>query len=116
MRGECWGVPPHVAACSRRDGGFSTTRPHGPIRREIEMTLTNRRAFWITIATAIVTVVLAGGAYAAPQSSAKEAGKHTIHLTEASATPKLTVVDVGAPGLSPGDQVITTDRVLDRNG
>ena len=75
---------------------------------------TNRRALWIAIA--IVTAALAGGAYAAPQSSTKKADRHTIQLTEASATPKLTVVDVGAPGPSPGDQVVTTDRVLDRKG
>jgi hypothetical protein len=75
---------------------------------------TNRRALWAAIA--IVTVAVAGGAYAAPQSSTKKADKHTIQLTEASATPKLTVVDVGAPGPSPGDQVVTSDGLLDRKG
>src|SRR5262249_29216816 len=35
---------------------------------------------------------------------------------EASAMPKLTVVDVGDPGLSPGDHVVTTDGLIDEGG
>src|SRR5262245_13258589 len=76
--------------------------------------LKSRRVLWI--ATALAAVALAGGAYAAPQSGAKSADTHTIHLTEASPTPNLTVVDLDPPGLSPGDQVVTTDGVLDRHG
>jgi len=74
----------------------------------------NRRALWI--ATAIAAVALAGAAYAAPQSSTQKQGGHAIHLTEASPTPKLTVVDTGLPGLTPGDTVVTTDGLLDSQG
>ena len=64
--------------------------------------------------------ILAGGAVAATSQSAdakdgREA-KHTIHLREASPTPKLTVVDLGTPGLSVGDHVITTDGVVRPDG
>jgi hypothetical protein len=55
--------------------------------------------------------ILAGGAIAATSQPAGVA-KRTIHLREASPTPKLTVVDLGDPGLSLGDHVITTDGVL----
>src|SRR5262245_37530465 len=98
-------------------------RPHGQTRKgEIEMKPTNGRALWI--ATMIVAVALAGGAYAAAQSStrssdqpsAKSAGKRTIHLTEASATPDLATIDTGVPGLSPGDVVVTKDGLLDPQG
>jgi len=78
------------------------------------MRLTNRRALWIAVAVA--TVALAGAAYAAPQSSSQAAAKKTIELTEESAVPKLKVIDVGDPGLSQGDQVVTTDGLLDRKG
>jgi hypothetical protein len=78
----------------------------------------NRRALWIVIA--IAAVAIAGGAYAAPQSmkqsATKQADRHTIQLREASAVPKLTTIDLGDQGLSPGDQVVTTDGVLDRKG
>jgi len=78
------------------------------------MKLSNRTMLWLVLGLA--AVVMAGAAYAAPQSGAGPAGKRTIHLREASPTPKLTVVDTGAPGLSVGDRVVTTDGVVDEHG
>ena len=78
------------------------------------MRLTNRSAFWLLLV--VLAVALAGGAYAAPQTDAKSSAKRTIHLREASATPKLTVVDIGDHGPSAGDHVVTVDGVLDAGG
>jgi len=87
---------------------------NGAHTKEIEMTFFNRTALWLVIG--IVAAAVAGAAFAAPQTDAKPAGKRTIELREASATPKLTVIDAGDKGLSPGDLVVTTDGLLDRNG
>ena len=78
------------------------------------MRLTNRSTFWLVLV--VVAVTLAGGAYAAPQTSDRTAAKRTIHLREASPTPKLKVVDIGDPGVSAGDHVVTVDGVLDEHG
>jgi allene oxide cyclase-like protein len=68
----------------------------------------------------VAAAILAGGAVAATSQplSVNDASiaKRTIHLREASATPKLTFVDLGAPGLSVGDHVVTTDGVVRPDG
>jgi hypothetical protein len=73
----------------------------------------HRRA--LASAVAVGAIALAGTAYAATPDK-PHSHVRTIHLVEAGATPKLTVVDVGEPGLSPGDGVVTTDRVAYENG
>lgn len=75
----------------------------------------------LALGVGLATVALAGAAYAStPQPDAKPMRdwdqKHAIHLREASAQPKLTVVDLGAPGLSPGDHVVTSDGLVRPNG
>jgi hypothetical protein len=72
--------------------------------------LTLRRASGAALA--IAALALGGTAYAdAPATSHPSHGR-TIRLLEASSTIKPTVVDTGAPGLSPGDLVVVRDGVL----
>jgi hypothetical protein len=79
------------------------------------MRLVNRHArIWLV--GLVAAGILAGGALAATSQSDRHVAQRTIHLREASATPKLTVVDLGAPGLSIGDHVITTDGVVRPDG
>jgi len=66
----------------------------------------------------IAAVVVAGSAFGASQQSigGPAHGKRTIQLREASAQPTLEVVDVGTPGLSVGDQVVTIDGLVHPDG
>ena len=74
-----------------------------------------RRTSWLALA--VVAAIAAGSAYAAPGSSRSASkGEHTIRLLEASETPQLSFVDVGAPGPSIGDHVVTTDGLVRPNG
>jgi hypothetical protein len=78
-----------------------------------------RRPFWLMLALAAVTLV--GSAYAAlpasgAQSSDSRFRERTIRLVQASEVPQITVVDLGAPGLSPGDHVVIVDKVKRTNG
>jgi len=83
------------------------------------MILVNHRRR-LCLAFLAVAAVCVGGAFAAApgSSAAKDGGGHTrtIKLREASPQPALTVVDVGAPGLSVGDHVVTTDGVVRPDG
>ena len=79
----------------------------------------HRRTLWLMLAIAAIT--LAGGAYAAlPASSStstdSRSQERTIRLVQASEVPELTVVDLGNPGLSPGDHVVLVDKVARTNG
>jgi len=84
------------------------------------MRLVNHRSrLWLLFV--VIAVVVAGGAYAAaPGSTAATAHprvhNQTIELREASDTPNLKVVDIGAPGLSTGDHVVTTDGLVRPDG
>jgi hypothetical protein len=66
-----------------------------------------RRGLWPALA--LVTLALAGSAYAAAPDDPGAKGPQVIRLVEASAEPQLSFVDVGAPGPSAGDQVILRD-------
>jgi hypothetical protein len=66
-----------------------------------------RRGLWPALA--LVTLALAGSAYAAAPDEPAGKGQQVIRLVEASAQPQLSFVDVGAPGPSAGDQVILHD-------
>ena len=79
----------------------------------------HRRTLWLMLAIAAIT--LAGGAYAAlPASSStstdSRSQERTIRLVQASEVPELTVVDLGDPGLSPGDHVVLVDKLNRTNG
>jgi hypothetical protein len=67
-----------------------------------------RRGLWPVLA--IATLALAGTAYAAaPDGGDAARAQQTIRLVEASAVPQLSLVDVGTPGPSAGDQVVLHD-------
>jgi hypothetical protein len=69
-------------------------------------------------ALAIGAIALAGTAYAATPDKPQYSGGHvrTIQLVETSDTPNLTFIDLDTPGPSPGDSVVTTDKVAYENG
>jgi hypothetical protein len=71
---------------------------------------------WILLLVA--AAVVAGSAFGASQQSTggPAHGKHTIQLREASAQPTLKVIDLDAPGLSVGDQVVTIDGLVHPDG
>src|SRR5262245_45583765 len=74
-----------------------------------------RRTLWLVLAA--VAAIAAGSAYAAPGSNGSVGNANrTINLHEASETPALSFVDIGAPGPSVGDHVVTTDGVVRPNG
>jgi hypothetical protein len=66
-----------------------------------------RRGLWPALA--MLTLALAGTAYAAAPDDPGAKGQQVIRLVEASAQPQLKLVDVGDPGPSVGDQVILRD-------
>jgi hypothetical protein len=79
-------------------------------------TTRHRRALWSALAIGAVT--LAGGSALAVASDAPPDARprgprvQTIRLAEASETARLTSVDLGEPGPSPGDKVVVTDGVV----
>jgi hypothetical protein len=75
----------------------------------------HRRTFASVLAVGAIAV--AGSAYAATPGKSHY-GDHvrTIKLVETSDTPNLTFIDLGKPGLSPGDNVVTSDKVAYANG
>jgi Allene oxide cyclase barrel like domain len=67
-------------------------------------------------ALAVASALAAGTAYASTPEHKLHHGQRVIRLTEKSDVPKLTYVDIGDPGLSPGDTVTTHDEVLRKDG
>jgi hypothetical protein len=63
-------------------------------------------------ALAVACAMAAGTAYASTPEHKPHHDHRVIRLTEKSDVPQLTFVDVGKPGLSPGDTVTTHDEVL----
>jgi hypothetical protein len=75
--------------------------------------VSSRRALGAILS--VVAVATAGVSYASADSAAPHGHVREIHLAESSATPALTFVDTGKPGLTPGDLVVTSDD-LTRDG
>ena len=74
-----------------------------------------RKTPWLVLAAVVALAAVA--AYCAPGASGSGAnGSRTIKLREASEHPPLSFVDVGAPGPSIGDHVVTTDGVVRPGG
>jgi hypothetical protein len=71
----------------------------------------HRRALWSALAIGTLTVA-GGSAYAAASDASPHGHERVIRLVEASESPRLTSVDLGDPGPSPGDKVVVTDGVV----
>jgi hypothetical protein len=76
--------------------------------------ITLRRSAGVVLAMAALAV--GGTAYADDSPAKSNPHGKTIRLLEASETIQPTVVDTGAPGLSPGDIVVIRDGVLRADG